>query len=381
MFQHLESGGSLALNKQGQLETQGAAGRFFQKIGDAFRSITSSGRAAIETRNANLHVAMANMLRDNTLINPAGGEISPPATPAERNALAMRLGVVLGLNKFPEESRAAAQNLGLQLLHLPGVLGPNDSPAQIRGKALEVMNKIRHNDVVCYALLCNYTRTYQQLQPQLDEIGADVRETFTAQKDRYVNENGIHTGCFSDASRNVSINGAQVLKNAAGGADKADFTAKLTEMVPNEKSRAFVTTMLTQAGLLGSVLFQAMQLGQAKDNPFLPGDADLRTKGFQMDNPHHHCDISVADGKVRIKQEVDITIKSMNGLHEVASALGIDCDRADAHTRGRGQPIGGGRYTVEMEIDLNQDMTDKEIPEFRLVNASREPLPIPPPVV
>ena len=71
MLQHIENGGNLKLNREGQLETLSAAERFFRKIGDAFRSLSAAGRAAIETRNTRLHEAMADMVRRDTLINPA----------------------------------------------------------------------------------------------------------------------------------------------------------------------------------------------------------------------------------------------------------------------------------------------------------------------
>ena len=87
MFQHIENGGNLKLNSEGQLETQSAAGRFFQKIGDAFRSLSASGRAAIETRNTRLHEAMADMVRRDALVNPAQAEIQrPPITQIERSS-------------------------------------------------------------------------------------------------------------------------------------------------------------------------------------------------------------------------------------------------------------------------------------------------------
>ena len=78
MFQHIENGGNLKLNGEGRLETQSAAGRFFQKIGDAFRSLSASGRAAIETRTARLHEAMADMVRRDALVNPAQTDIPNP---------------------------------------------------------------------------------------------------------------------------------------------------------------------------------------------------------------------------------------------------------------------------------------------------------------
>lgn len=37
-------------------------------------------------------------------------------------------------------------------------------------------------------------------------------------------------------------------------------------------------------------------------------------------------------------------------------------------------PAGDGRYVLEMEVDLNQDMSGKDIPDFTLISASRTPV-------
>jgi hypothetical protein len=372
MIQHLESGGSLMLDRQGQLETQSAAGRFFQKIGDAFRSITSSGRAAIETRNANLHVAMANMLRDDTLINPAGGEIPHPTTKTERNSLAMRLGVVLSLNKFPEESRAAARTLGLNLLRLPGVLGPNDSPAQIRGKALEVMNKIRNDEVVVNALRCDHARSHEELEPALRVLGEGLRAEFIYQKNlNLIKENGMHPSYITDANRGSvhSINGHSP--------NSADYEGEFIKLVPDEKFRGFLSMMASQAGIEGKLSVSFWE-GKIKDNPHMPAVGDLENKKLLLDYPDHKHDIRVADGKAYIKLEVDVMVTTM-GFAMMARSLGIGVDPKARDNPGLSNSLGGGRYSIEMVVDLTQNMDGKDVPDFELVNASRTPIVIPPP--
>jgi hypothetical protein len=147
-------------------------------------------------------------------------------------------------------------------------------------------------------------------------------------------------------------------------------------MIPNEKIRAFVSMMPTQAGLSGALSTQITAPGGPMDNPDMPAAMVLAEKNLQCFFKHNEA-ISVVDGKVCVKVNVDVAITARGGLHGVAYALGIACDRTPASVRE--QVIGGGRYSVEMEVDLNQDMTGKDIPEFRLVNASREPLPVQPP--
>jgi hypothetical protein len=369
LSQHLASGGSLTLGKQGQLETQSAAGRLFQKIGDAFRSITSSGRAAIETRNANLNTAMANMLRRDTLVNPARNEIPSSAAPSRADSFAARFGMTQGLRKFPRELRSAARNLGQQLLRLPGVLGQG-GPAETRAKVLEVMNKIRHDPVVFNALRYDYARSQTQLKPLLPEIGDGLRAIFMDQKDRYINQDGIHANYLSDAERDLdSINGRKP--------DTADLVNELKDLVPDQKIRGFLSMVPTQTGLIGALYSQFQASGKTRDNPDMPDLAELLGKGLQTHTLDHHYDMVVEGGKARVKLEMDTVIKPASGLQNVAGALGIDFDGAVADTEGR--HLGGGRYTIEIEVDLNQDMTGKDIPDFELVNASRVPLPAQPP--
>jgi hypothetical protein len=368
MIQHLGSGGSLMLDKQGQLETQSAAGHFFQKIGDAFRSLTSSGRAAIETRNANLHMAMANMLRDDTLINPAGGEIPHPTTQTERNALAMRLGLAQALHKFPPESRAAARNLALGLLFRQGLPEQGNS-AEARGKALEVMNRILNDKVVFDTLYCDFECTHEQLGHQLGEMSADIRQEFMKQKDRHIQENGMHDIYLKDVRRGAvrSINGQP--PNAA------DYEGEFIRLIPNEKIRGFLSMMPTQAGLEGS-LCTTLLSGKIKDNPHSPDFSSMQAKGLELVFPHHKFDIRVEDNKAHVRLEMNVLIRP--DLSTLANLFQI----ASAHERDSAQnkPIGGGLYTFELVVDLTQDMEGKDIPDFELVNASRKPITFPPPI-
>ena len=68
MRRHLEAGGFLTLDGQGRLETQGAVARFFQKIGDAFRSLSASGRAAMAERDAAVSRAVDEIAKADVLL-------------------------------------------------------------------------------------------------------------------------------------------------------------------------------------------------------------------------------------------------------------------------------------------------------------------------
>ena len=198
MFQHIENGGNLKLNKEGQLESQSAVGRFFQKIGDAFRSLTASGRAAIETRNARLHEAMADMVRRDALVNPAQANIQSPMTErAQHNEFAMRLGLAQGLSKLPKEARAAARNLALHVLHSKGMPGQGD-PASVGRETQSIMRHIEQTPALRDGLRCDYARNNAQLQPLLREMTGDLRAEYMHQKDRHISKDGMQTGLDVD---------------------------------------------------------------------------------------------------------------------------------------------------------------------------------------
>ena len=353
MFQHIENGGNLKLNKEGQLESQSAVGRFFQKIGDAFRSLTASGRAAIETRNARLHEAMADMVRRDALVNPAQANIQSPMTErAQHNEFAMRLGLAQGLSKLPKEARAAARNLALHVLHSKGMPGQGD-PASVGRETQSIMRHIEQTPALRDGLRCDYARNNAQLQPLLREMTGDLRAEYMHQKDRHISKDGMHDSYVKDATRGSvrSINGH--------APNAADFEGEFEALIPDKKMRGFLSMMASQAGLEGSLCKQLLAEGMAKDNPDFPGYQEMIQNGLLIEFPHHKYDISVEDGQARIRLEMDAVVKAHMFEGELI-----------------GQTLGGGRYSVEMVVDLNQDMTGKDIPDFTLVNASRTPIPM-----
>ena len=200
MFQHIENGGNLKLNSEGQLETQSAAGRFFQKIGDAFRSLSASGRAEIETRNTRLHEAMADMVRRDALVNPAQAEIQrPPITQIERNRMCASLAMAGELAKLPPESRAAARALVLHQLREHGVL--NHNAATVRANIQQFMQRINSDPVLSNGLKCAFSLSSARLQPMMNEVAEDTRAEFRKPTQQAHIENGIHASYPKDAQR------------------------------------------------------------------------------------------------------------------------------------------------------------------------------------
>ena len=353
MLNHIDGGGNLTLDSQGQLETQSSAGKFFQKIGDAFRSLTESGRAAIAARNENLYAAMADMMRQDRLVNPSETEIpNPMTTQAERNACAMRLSVAHAALQLPEESRAAARNFALAEMHVKNPQGQGD-PNVIQREAQAIMQRIQANPVLRDGMRCDYSRTDAQLQPLLAEMDQDSRADFMRQKDRLIDADGMHESYVKDARRGSirSINGHDP--------DSTDFAGEFAALIPDPKIRGFCSMMASQAGLEGALCKQLMMPGRARDNALLPSAQDMMQKNLLITFPHHKYDISVEGAEARIRIEMDAVVSGRfcrPGPRDIIS------------------PLGGGRYAFEMVVDLSQDMTDKDIPDFALVNASRTPV-------
>lgn len=340
MFQHIENGGNLKLNSEGQLETQSAAGRFFQKIGDAFRSLSASGRAAIETRNTRLHEAMADMVRRDALVNPAQAEIQrPPITQIERNRMCASLAMAGELAKLPPESRAAARALVLHQLREHGVL--NHNAATVRANIQQFMQRINSDPVLSNGLKCAFSLSSARLQPMMNEVAESIRAEFRKPVEQASVSDGIHSSYIQDARRNSvrSINGQPV--------NKDDLAGQLKALVPDEKMSAFISFAASQAGIEGGLYEHLASPSKTNPNPDSPALPELIAKGLRLGTPYHKYELNIQNGKATIRLDMDVALQPQE-------------------TPNDGHGVGGSRYAVTMEIDLNQDMTGKDMPDFTL---------------
>lgn len=109
-----DNGARFRLNSSGQLETMGSIRYFFQKVGDAFRSLSAAGQAAIRAREQAVQAAMDDLLRQNSAVNPSRGEMPRPSGPlpeAPLRAAAAAAGNVSSQPGVPvkEDARLAAE--------------------------------------------------------------------------------------------------------------------------------------------------------------------------------------------------------------------------------------------------------------------------------
>ena len=348
MFNHVESGGNLTLDSQGKLETQSGIGRFFQKIADAFRTLTESGRAAIAARNEALYSAMAEVVRKESVVNPTQAEVPAPiAEQTRRNACAMRLAVARAALQLPEEARAAARNFVIAYIHVKGMV-ERSSPDTIIHEVQTIMQRIQADPVLLNGLRCDYSRTHAELQPLLAEVGQNIRAHFEQEKATGIGPDGLHNAYLKDIKRGCvrSINGH--------APNAADYAGEFTELFPDPKIRAFLSMVASQSGTIGALCNQIVSADRIKDAAFFPGFVEMMDKGLVVEFVNHKYDIVVEGNEARIRSEMDVSVS--------------------AQIPKKVAPLGGGHYTIEMVVDLSQDMTDKDIPDFTLVNASRTPV-------
>lgn len=73
----------------------------------------------------------------------------------------------------------------------------------------------------------------------------------------------------------------------------------------------------------------------------------FRQRGCTWALPYHKYELNIQNGKATIRLDMDVALQPLG-------------------TPNDGHGVGGSRYAVTMEIDLNQDMTGKDMPDFTL---------------
>ncbi len=106
---HLAAGGSVTVDRQGHLKAQSSSQRILQKIADAFRSLSASGRAAIEARNAAVSRAMDEMIRNDRFINAARTSLAEKGVGGEAGKGAARTSSRTGSEQSSVDLKSLAE--------------------------------------------------------------------------------------------------------------------------------------------------------------------------------------------------------------------------------------------------------------------------------
>ena len=119
----------------------------------------------------------------------------------------------------------------------------------------------------------------------------------------------------------------------------------------------------TQAGMVGT-LYQQYHTGLLPGSSSLP---DLVEYNLFCSTHNNFVDITVSDNKATVLLTMDVS----------AQLLMVD-DIDIPPTTGQNHPaLSAGRYEMEVQIDLTQDLSGKEIPDFRVTDLRAKSIPLP----
>ncbi|MCF0253654.1 MAG: hypothetical protein HUK26_04905 [Duodenibacillus sp.] len=349
--------------EDGVLKTENA---FFH----ALRNLLSSS-SAIAERNRQLRGAMAGMLARQGLhsvseaIAAKGGEAPGHLLGADARRsicrdLSERLlarAIAGEAAALPADRRACAVRVANLVIHSKGLAGDRQAAAAL---ARQIMAKLAADQDWQTMLGCDFGLSHAEMADFYAAVAQGMKETYVAQRATHIKD-GLHDAFPPDAERRSvrTINHAPCSGGAEGAAAAYE---QLKALIPDPRMRGFVTMMASQAGPSGDIMMQAMNPVPGKQLSY----GEVLAKGLIMRSSDSACDITVQDGKCHMHFEVDIE-------HELADWEG------DSQTRPQDSyppAIGGGRYYMDMEIDLAQDWPEGEAPAFT-VSGCRRPMPMP----
>lgn len=373
---YLENGGYVQLNSQGGLETQSGISHFFQKIGDAFRGLSTSGRRELAARNARLQDAMASMLRQPGAL-PNLGETRLASTSVEggaEKAILLRMAVdrmVRGDDPdvpvgtgIPAGDQKGVQEAVLKYLdYYP----PADrSLSGMRAKAGRFLTDILTKPGMLKACKTSFTVDPGRASAIHAALQKSITDEYLREKDHTIDRDGFHDSYLLDAVRGdvTSING-QPLRGAPLRPDTRYLNLKdpqhapfpphvqglmeqMADLVPDREIRGFVSMLASQAGIEGA-LSMHLVAGVPPADDGVATMSDLGPNGMIMQFPEHEYCLNVGnDGVLHIT--CNLTAENIMTQNVKAGA----------------PPMGLARnaYEVSVNIDLNQDMTGKDVPDF-----------------
>lgn len=354
MFQQIDAGANLKVGKDNTLETQSGIGKFFQSVGDAFKNLSATGRASIQARTERLQNAMADMVRQ---AMPNLADAPPPAQAqggnAALNLVVSKLVVAENLGQFPKASRPVIAKLAADILRNTGKL--EGAPAQVRQAAKECVDKLAtkpHLLKTCELMKQNLPP--KALEHAKNTVFNDATKTFIEQKHLINHETGLHDSFMKDYMRGsvATVNGQPVVQTEEAAIEM------LTTLVPDIKIRSFVTMMASQAGLEGSVIM-SLASGEMMSLVGMPNMNEQMSNGAKPSVNAHKYHFSTENGNLNIQLRCTVDYNMFN-------------------FEGQGVPendtiMGSHNYEMTMSIPMNQDMNDKEIPEYTVTQFSMSP--------
>ncbi|MBQ4492859.1 MAG: hypothetical protein II967_06205 [Deltaproteobacteria bacterium] len=374
--QYLETGGYVQLNSQGALETQSGISRFFQKIGDAFRGLSASGQQALADRNTRLQDAMASMLRQQGVL-PNLGETRIASTSVKggvEQAILLRMAVsrmvsggdsnVAVGNGIPASDQKGVQEAVLKYLEY---YPPADRSLQgMRAKAGRILTNFLTTPGMLKACKTSFTVDPGRATAIHAALHQSISDEYLKEQDHTIDENGFHNSYLLDAVRGdvASING-QPLRTAPLHPDtnyldvtkpgspsrppnEQGILEQMADIIPDKKIRGFVTMLASQAGIEGSLSIH-LATGTPPADDEVATLPDLIPIGMAMEFPKHKYALNVSNDGV---------------LHVTCNLTAQNTVVQNTRTGVPPLVLASNAYEVVVNIPLNQDMTDKDVPDF-----------------
>ena len=377
MLQHIDNGGYLKLDSENKLATSSSFGHAMQKVRDAFRSLSASGRAYIENRNAALFDSMARRVADDAPAqpdNPAGIRIPASQIQQEqRNKLALRLNIIKTLASLgiPRECRGGAALYVYHALHAMQ-LTKGLSQEEIPEHVTRVCQSIKEKPFLQRALSCNYTLSSEACEALTRHCQTMLKGNFKGElRDGAMLPNGIHRDFASSALRNRigTFNGSSVVPSGTQNVDFADNREALVNDAMEARLRDvdsryvnLITMLASEKGMAEVV----RNLGIDGNMPGAPSAKDLYYSGLANRVHNYSSDIDFTSTGATIHLSLDLVTELAE--HDYKQVPYIDWETQPA--------LSAGRYEMDVEIDLNQDLGDKSCPDFTVTNIRSRQIPV-----
>ena len=260
-FSSVSSVSQLKIDDAGNLSRRSGVGTFFQKVADAFRSLSQNGRAEILSRNTRIAEALGRAVQEANAEPPAGENV-----PALRQMLGdVKNRISAAVQQMRQQASPEELMAGLK--------------ADMRFKALPENSR----RAILTSLAMVQARTPGELLERMDATtsvffnhefkGANMEEGLQTLKDDLINDflkpsqqNNVKEDGFHDSFRKDTFRGN--LRNighvdAHGGQDAAVYKNALRNLLGEENARflPFVSMMASQAGFDSSAVFLPLHSG------------------------------------------------------------------------------------------------------------------------
>ncbi|MGN1038222.1 MAG: hypothetical protein ACI4P0_02375 [Mailhella sp.] len=354
-FSSVSSVSQLKIDDAGNLSRRSGVGTFFQKVADAFRSLSQSGRAEIMARNTRIADALGRAVKDADAEPPAGENV--PALRQRLGDVKNRISAAVQQmrQQATDDELVSALQADIRFKNLPEasrnviLLNLNqarqEGSEQLRGTLnmltdLFFQHNLRSMDLEhgMQAMKDDFTNEFLKPSQQTKDMGAD----------------GFHVNFVKDGKRGCM---SRIGNTAMPGHQEPEFyKTALRNFLGEENARflPFVSMMVTQAGMLSAAVSMPQLAGNGSLGELTqlglvttPDDKNIRTEVTR----------DGGDILIRVNFTIDFRSFALEGSPHVLQLEGSAAMRINPDAEPRVQMVG-----------------DKQviIPQFTMENAAME---------